>query len=283
MVADARRGQQVGLDGATDQLVAQEHAVLVLEREPVRRAPRRAPPQGPHRARRRRDAARSTSAAARWSRRLRTPRRRRRASSRDSGRPAGASSRSTRRVSVERTAIRARTRSSNVEVSDTVGSSRRAASSSSATSGRPPDRSTTTTRTLADGALPLDRLDEARKVVPAQRLERQAIRLARGALERPQVDGPGVVAADRIRLVRADDRERAGRGRCGRGRSRSVRVPASARCRSSITSRIGRRSPRRPRTPEDPLEQARLAALRHGGQGAGDRRRGSPGARPARA
>ena len=126
---------------------------------------------------------------------------------RSSGRPAGASRRRTRRASGDRTAIRARTRSSKLEVSDTAGSSRRAASSSSATSGRPPDRSTTTTSTLADGrASSIDSMRRARSSRPSGP-EAEAGRAPRGRGQRGEIVRPGIVAADRIGLVGADDRQ----------------------------------------------------------------------------
>ena len=152
-----------------------------------------------------------------------------------------------------------------MDVRDTVGSSRRAARSSSATSGRPPDRSTTTTRTLADGALALDGFDEAGQVVATKRPEGHPVRLARRAIERPQVDGPRVVAADGIRLVGPDDRHPLGAGDPGQeGDERSGPGVGAVQVLDDQQDRAPLPEP--PDDAEDPLEQSRLAAFGNRGQ-----------------
>ncbi len=133
-----------------------------------------------------------------------------------------------------------------------VGSSRRAASSSSATSGRPADRSTTTTRTLADGRSPsidsMSRASSSRASGPSVR--RAGGRGAPSSSRQVRAPRGRHVGARRPGTCRRSPG--AGPGRSGPGTSTSVRVPASARWRSSTTSRTGRRSPSRPTTPRTP-------------------------------
>ena len=130
--------------------------------------------------------------------------------------------------------------------------------------------------------LPLDRLDEAGQVVPAERRQGQAIRLARGALEGPQVDGPRVVAADGIGLVGADDGQALGAGDPGEERRRACgsRRRRDGGPRSPAGSGAAPRAARgRPGSPRADAPDGAPAPW----SGAGCRRRGSPGARPARA
>ncbi len=170
---------------------------------------------------------------------------------RSSGRPAAARSRVTRRHSGERTARRASTRSPKSAARDTVGSSRRAASSSSATSGRPPERSTTTTSTLAEGRSPsIDSMSRASSSWPSgPRVSLAGGRTEAWSVRRSCAQGSSRRMASAWYVPTMARRwSRAMRAR----KATRVRVPASARCRSSTASSTGRRWESRPTTPRMP-------------------------------
>ena len=171
------------------------------------RAPRRGPPSGLHRGCRHRAVGRATSAAAH---RSAPPRRRRRwppSASRSSGRLAGASRRRTRRASGDRAAIRARTMSWNDDVSDdgrqlaTCREELLRDQGSASGSFRDDDQH------ARRGARALDRLDQAAPARHGRAAPATSVWLAGSAGEPVEIVRPGMVAVDRVGLVRADDGE----------------------------------------------------------------------------
>ncbi len=162
--------------------------------------------------------------------------------------PDGASRRRTRRHSGERRARRARTSSSRLEPSDRPGSSRRAARTSSAISGSPPERSATSSSAAAVGRSPSI---SATSWARSNRSSGPSSSCAGGSAE-PAIEAScGWNGWPRVTWSRPYVRTRQRRaGRATRARNVArLRVPASARWRSSRTSSTGRCSPARSSRP----------------------------------
>ena len=111
-------------------------------------------------------------------------------------------------------------------------------------------------------SLALDRLDQAREIVMAERTERQSSGRPDRRLERAQVDRPRVVATDRVALIRPDDGQPlVVRDPREEGDERPGPGVGTMEVLDRQQDRLSRREPAD--DAEDAFEESRLAALGH--------------------